>query len=95
MISTGNKRPEFRDLHIHVIAKYASRWEELGALLQLDQESLSSIDRDGYDSRKKCTEMLEHWIRTSINCTWDQLLSAIDDLSPLPENKYQDMNQSK
>ena len=90
------KRPTFRDVYNYVVPKCAHKWRFLGALLHFDQAELDTIFSNfRYDSEDCCRNLLSRWLEKNPNTTWDQLLSAIDDLSqpPLAEITYQGMNQ--
>ena len=92
------KRPTFRDVYNYVVPKCAHKWRYLGALLHFDQAELATIFSNfRNDSEECCGDLLSRWLEKNPNTTWDQLLSAIDDLSqpPLAEITYQGMNQIK
>ena len=97
-IFIGNKRPKLRDLYKYVVPKCAHKWRYLGALLHFDQTELDIIFSNlRNDSEECCRSLLSRWLEKNRGVSWNQLLSAIDDLSQpqLTKVVYQGMNQIK
>ena len=69
-------------MYKYVIPKYAHEWRYLGALLHFEQSELDIINSDYHnDARNCCGRLLSTWLEKVSNATWNQLLSAIDDIS--------------
>ena len=97
-IFIGNKRPTLRDLYKYVVPKYAHKWRYLGVLLHFDQAELDIIfSYFRNDSEECCRSLLSRWLERNRFVSWDELFSAIDDLSQPqhPKVAYQGMNQIK
>ena len=70
-----------------MLPKYAHEWRFLGGLLNFDQTELNIIFSDfRNDSKECCGRLLSQWLDKTPDASWNQLLSAIDDL---PENVHQ------
>ena len=81
------KRPELRDVYRYVVPEYASKWRCLGALLLFEQAELETIFSNfRHDAEECCRDLLSRWLKKTIDASWDQLLSAIDNL---PKFVYQ------
>ena len=89
-ISIEYKRPELRDVYRYVVPEYASKWRYLGALLHFKEAELEIIFSNfRHDSEECCRDLLSRWLETYSDASWDQLLSAIDNLPPLSKFVYQ------
>ena len=65
-----------------MVCRYAHKWRFLGTLLKFDQAKLDIIYSDYHnDSENCCMRLLSIWLEKFPDASWDQLLSAIDDLS--------------
>ena len=90
------KRPELSDVYKYVVPEYAHKWRYLGALLKFQQAELDVIFCDCRNDAEKCCEsLLFNWLERNPDATWEQLLSAIDDLAPLPVFAHQGMNEMR
>ena len=75
-------------MYRYVVPEYASKWKDLGALLHFKQAELEIIFSNfRHDAEECCKSLLTRWLERS-DVSWDQLLSAIDDL---PKLVYQGM----
>ena len=87
--TTGNERPTLRDVCRHVVPNYAHKWRYLGDQLHFDEAELEIIFSNfRNDSEKCCRDLMSRWLNKDSNATWDQLLTAIDNLPqqlPVPE----------
>ena len=69
-------------MYKHVVCRYAPKWRFLGTLLRVDEADLDIIHSDcPNDSKECCRRLLSTWLEKFPDALWDQLLSAIDDLS--------------
>ena len=69
-------------MYKHVVLRYAHKWRFLGTLLKVDEAELDIIHCNcPNDSKECCRRLLSTWLETFPDALWDQLLSAIDDLS--------------
>ena len=81
MYSTGNEKPTTRDVCRHVVPSYAHKWRFLGVELQFDQAELDIIFSNHHnDSVSCCRDLMSGWLQKFPSATWDQLLTAIDNL---------------
>ena len=65
-----------------VVPKYAYNWRFLGTLLKFDQAELDTIYSDYHSDSKECSRRLVSiWLKKFPDASWDQLLSAIDDVA--------------
>ena len=94
-ISIEYKRPTLRDVYKYVVPKYAHEWRFLGGLLHFDQAELDIIFTDfRNDSKECCRRLLSIWLDKSAHASWNQLISAIDEINQfslicLPEITHQ------
>ena len=94
--TTEYKRPKLRDIYRYVVPKYAHNWEYLGTLLYFDQAELMTISKNfRNDSEECCRNLMSRWLDKNHDASWDQLLSATDDLSSHPDFAYQSMNHKQ
>ena len=72
----------------------ARKWRDLGLRLNLHQVELDDIQNNSYNrtSPEYCSSVLENWLRMSPNPSWDQLISAINELYPVSEITYAGRN---
>ena len=76
----GKGRPSLKTLHDHVVMKVADRWKDLGVqLLQSDQQHILNIIATDHpnDAVKCCKCVLEKWLETAPDATWNQLIEAL------------------
>ena len=76
----GSDRPSPRDLYNHVVNKVAHKWRDLGMeLLRSDLENELNIIAENHprDAATCCKCVLEKWLATTINATWNELLKAL------------------
>ena len=77
---TGNSRPLLKDLCDHVLTEVAHKWKDLGLqLLQSDQANVLNIISANYpnDVVSCCKCVLEKWLDTTTDATWNQLIRAL------------------
>ena len=89
----GNKRPTLHDVYKYLVPKCAHKWRFLGTLLNFDQDIIFSNLHN--DSEECCRNLLSRWLEKNSVASWNQLLSAIDDLPeyPLLKTTSHGMNQ--
>ena len=76
----GKGRPLLKALHDHVVMKVADRWKDLGVqLLQSDQQHMLNIIATDHpnDAVECCKCVLEKWLETAPDATWNQLIEAL------------------
>ena len=79
-----------------MVPKCAHKWRYLGALLHFDQAELDIIFSNfRNDSEECCRRLLSRWLQKTADASWDELLSAADDVlqAKLPESTCQGKNQ--
>ena len=79
---TGNiyDRPSLKDLYDHVVIGVAPKWKDIGVqLLRSDQLwTLRIIELDHpHDAVECCKCVLNKWLDTTTDATWNQLISAL------------------
>ena len=79
IVNTGNDRPSLKDLYDFVVIHITDRWRDLGVqLLRSDQENvLNIIAADHPNDVSRCKCVLEKWLNTTEDATWDQLIGAL------------------
>ena len=83
LVSLGDDRPDWRDLNISVIPKYAARWEVLGSILGLEEHDIDVISKDNANrSIEGCTAMMRKWLQSVDQPTWGKRDDAINLLRP-------------
>ena len=75
-----------------MVPEYAHKWRHLGLLLHFKQAELEIIFSNfRNDSEECCRSLLSRWLEKYPVVSWDQLLSAIDELPSPSEIGYQGM----
>ena len=76
-------------MYRYVVPQYAHKWRYLGALLHFEQHELETIYSNfRNDAKECCRSLLSRWLEKYHDASWDQLLSAIDNLFPLSETVH-------
>ena len=76
----GSKRPLLKDLHDHVLLEVADKWRDLGVQLLAPEHQvvLRVIAADHpHDVVSCCKCVLEKWLDTTTDATWNQLIKAL------------------
>ena len=76
----GSDRPSLKDLYDHVVNKIAHKWRNLGVqLLRPDQENVLNIIEavHPHDDVSCCKRLLEKWLETTTDATWNELIRAL------------------
>ena len=73
-----NERPELKELQSLITPVYAIFWKEIGIGLSLSYEGLQILEIDFARTTQRCTNMLQKWLETDVNATWQKLLLVID-----------------
>jgi len=77
VLYAGEDQPTLRDLYIHVSQEAANKWKDIGVLL-IDPAILKVIEKDHpQDVTTCCKCMLEKWLDTQPDASWNQLLNAL------------------
>ena len=69
-----------RDLYVHVVGSVAENWKDVGVqLLRSDQAYQLGIIETNYpqDVVRCCKRVLEKWLQSSVDATWNQLIEAL------------------
>ena len=84
LVPPGDDTPDWRDLTISVIPKYAVHWEVLGAILGLKEYEIDVISRNNANrgAIEGCTAMMRKWLQSVDQPTWGKLDDAINLLRP-------------
>ena len=78
--AVGNKRPLLKDLYDHVVIKVADKWRDLGVqLLGPDHQGMLNVIAADHphDVTNRCKGVLEKWLDTNMNATWNELIEAL------------------
>lgn len=78
--------PLEKDILNYITPNYATKWREIGTLLDLSSEKLKIIQYDCMDKAEACcNETLRYWLRIDATATWRKLLDVIK--SPAVDSK--------
>jgi len=81
-VYSGRKKPKIKDIHNHLIPKWAPRWKELGIQLGIDQHLINIIEYDHRnDCKSCCIEMFTKWLDSNPTASWEDIITAVDNLS--------------
>ena len=81
-IITGTSTLQLKDLLEDFTPQYASRWKEIGTLLNLPSGTLDIIERDHvYRSVPCCTAMWKEWLKIDVSASRKKLWKAIESLA--------------
>ena len=76
-------KPKLSELTCTVINQHAAQWEDLGALLGLEDYDIANIAKDYRNqSIDACRQMLIKWLQIDTLATWGKLYDAIELLTP-------------
>ena len=81
LFSLGTDRPDLKVLLFHVVPYVAHQWNDFGIqLLPSDQTHQLKIIAANHpqDVKECCKDMLNVWLKTQPNATWDQLTNALE-----------------
>ena len=72
-----------KNLYLQITANYAKQWRLIGNLLDLSTEVLDTIEHDHNSRDDLCyREMLEKWLQTDINASWQRILACLKSSVP-------------
>ena len=98
----GGERPSLKLLYKHVVPGAATKWRELGVeLLDTDSEIVLSTIETNYpkDVEECCKLMLDKWLKTSVDASWNQLVQALKSpaikLNYLAGELYQQLSEEE
>ena len=78
---TNDEKPKLKDLLTELLTKVASKWENIGTMLNIEEGQLNSIKADqGNDSASCLRKMLQIWL-TQVEPsapTWLAMAKAIE-----------------
>ena len=81
VIYAGKEKPAIKDIHNHVVPKWASKWKQLGTQLNIDQHLMDIIECDNpNDCKSCCCEMFSKWLDINPVASWDDIITAVDNL---------------
>ena len=64
---------------IRILDKIAPRWSEVGCNLKIRDEHLSSIRESGNNPTKCTSAMVDRWLDSGQDPTWEKLIEALED----------------
>ena len=71
----GDNIPEARELNMHIVPNYATKWRELGEEALASQLDIILVDHPN-SCEERCKVMLQKWLRMDISATWGKLDDA-------------------
>ena len=81
-VNLGMDKPKTKDIHNHVVPKWASKWRQLGTQLNIDQHLMDIIEHDHpNDCESCCSKMFSEWLDSSSAASWEDIIDAVDNLS--------------
>ena len=78
-IAVHSARPLLKDLQSDITPYYAAHWTVIGTQLGIHSGILEGIQASyPADAFRCCNKMLEMWLDTDCNATWDKIHKAIE-----------------
>ena len=80
-VITNDEKPKLKDLLTELLTKVASKWENIGTMLDIEEGQLNSIKADqGNDSASCLRKMLQIWLAQvePLAPTWLAITNAIE-----------------
>ena len=78
-IAVHSARPHLEDLQNNITPYYAAHWTVIGTQLGIHSGMLQGIQASyPADAFHCCNKMLEIWLDTDCNATWDKVYKAIE-----------------
>ena len=73
------KKPKLSSVDKHVLSnlKCKGKWERVGNLLEIDEDTLNRLGEESTDSDDAYYSMLKYWLKHGRNVTWKTLLDAV------------------
>ena len=79
IIAVHSARPLLKDLQNNITPYYAAHWTVIGTQLGIHSGILQGIQASyPADAFRCCNKMLEIWLDTDCNATWDKIYKAIE-----------------
>ena len=79
IIAVHSARPLLKDLQSNITPYYAAHWTVIGTQLGIHSRILEGIQASyPADAFCCCNKMLEIWLDTDCNATWDKIFKAIE-----------------
>ena len=78
-----------------VVPRAIARWYYLGLELfdPQDEATLNSMKKENKTSQEQCTEVLNHWLVTKKNATWNKLIKSLKSKSVNLPNLARDIEK--
>ena len=79
---TGVQKPSMKDIDNYVVERWASKWKQIAAQLNIEEYLIRNIDYN-YPSNCEecCRKMLGNWLEQNTHPTWEKLINAVDQVS--------------
>ena len=72
-----------------MVPKWASKWRQLGTQLNIDQHLMDIIEHDNLnDCKRCCSKMFSEWLNSKPNTSWEDIITAVDNLSANGMHQY-------
>ena len=82
-VNLGKDKPKLNDIHDHMILNWAPQWRQLGTQLDIDKKLLDIIQHNHpNDCESCCSEMFSEWLNSNPAASWEDIITAVDNLSP-------------
>ena len=75
----STRPPDLKDLQNVITPQYAAHWITIGTQLRIPSGILQGIQASfPADAFRCCNMMLERWLETDCNATWDKMYNAVE-----------------
>ena len=78
ILVVNSGKPCMKDLQSSITLKYATQWMVIGTQLGIDYGFLQINGKNfPSDVSRCCNEMLQRWLQSDCNTTWDKIWEAV------------------
>ena len=84
-VTTGQEKPQIKELHNKIVPLWAAKWRELGEELGLSQHMLEIISMNNAYHPRNCEEcckaVLKKWLEQDPTASWSKIDEATNSIS--------------
>ena len=84
-VTTGQGKPQIKELHKKIVPVWAAKWRELGEELGLSQHVLENISMNhAYHPQRSeecCKAVLKKWLDQDLTASWSKIDEATNSIS--------------
>ena len=84
-VTTGQKKPQVKELHKKIVPLWAAKWKELGEELGLSHNELETISLNHAYHPRRCEEcckaVLRKWLDQDLTASWNKIDEATNNIS--------------